>query len=78
MKTHLAHGIEKTEFETQYDENVKTVLSDKQVLARIAKYRTEEFKEYEISEIMECIEGEPEISSAQVYLGKKEKTLSWV
>ena len=40
-KTHLAHGIEKTEYEARYDENVKALLSDKQVLARIAKYRTE-------------------------------------
>ncbi|MBO5160527.1 MAG: hypothetical protein U0M69_08095 [Lachnospiraceae bacterium] len=39
-KTHLAHGIEKTEYEAQYDENVKALLSDKQVLARtlIEKY----------------------------------------
>lgn len=73
MKTHLSHSIEKTEFETQYDENVKDVLSDKQVLARIAKYRTEEFKDYEIPEIMECIEGEPEVSTIPVWPGKKRK-----
>lgn len=38
--THLAHGIEKTEYEAKYDENVKALLSDKQVLARtlIEKY----------------------------------------
>ena len=30
-KTHLAHGLEKTENEARYDENVKTLLSDKQV-----------------------------------------------
>lgn len=71
MKTHLAHGIEKTEHESQYDENVKALLSDKQVLARIAKYRTEEFKDYVISEIMECIEGEPEISNVSIYPGKR-------
>lgn len=71
--THLAHGIEKTEYEAKYDENVKALLSDKQVLARIAKYRTEEFKDYEILDIMECIEGEPEISIISVYPGKKRK-----
>ena len=60
MKTHLLYSIEKTEYETQYDENVKALMPDKQVLARIAKYRTEEFKAYEIPEIMECIEGNPE------------------
>ena len=73
MKTHLSHNIEKTEFESQYDENVKAVLADKQVLARIAKYRTEEFKDYEISEIMECIEGNPELSRIPVYPGKNRK-----
>ncbi len=69
-KTHLAHGIEKTEYEAKYDENVKALLSDKQVLARIAKYRTEEFKDYDIPTIMECIEGTPEISTVSVYPGK--------
>lgn len=71
LKTHLAHGIEKTEYETQYDENVKVLLSDKQVLARIVKHRTEEFKDYDIPTIMECIEGEPEISRVSVYPGKQ-------
>ena len=70
-KTYLAHGVEKTQYEAQYDECVKKLLSDRQVLARIAKYRTEEFKDYEISEIMECIEGEPEISEIPVYPGKR-------
>ena len=73
LKTHLAHGIEKTEYEAQYDENIKVLLSDKQVLARIVKHRTEEFKDYDIPTIMECIEGEPEISSVSVYPGKTRK-----
>ena len=76
MKTHLSHSIEKTEFETQYDENVKDVLSDKQVLARIAKYRTEEFKDYDISDIMSCIEGEPEVSKIPVYPGKRKDSIT--
>ena len=70
--THLAHGIEKTEYEAKYDENVKALLSDKQVLARIAKYRTEEFKDYEIPDIMECIEGE--YRQFQFILERREKT----
>lgn len=73
IKTHLAHGIEKTEYEAQYDENVKLLLSDKQVLARIVKYRTEEFENYDIPEIIECIEGEPEVSSVSVIPGKSRK-----
>ena len=69
-KTHLAHSIEKTENKAKYDDSVKALLCDKQVLARIAKHRIEEFRDYEISEIMECIEGEPEISVRRVYPGK--------
>ena len=69
-KTHLAHGIEKTEKQSQYDDSVKALLGDKQVLARIAQHRIEEFRDYDIATIMECIEGEPEISKHKVYPGK--------
>ena len=68
--THLAHGIDITDMEAQYDENAKALMADKQVLARIAKYRTDEFKDYDIPTIIECIEGEPEISKVPVYPGK--------
>lgn len=70
-KTHLAHGIEKTVNGSQYDENVKALLSDKQVLARIANHRIEEFQDYDLETIMECIEGQPEISTRLVYPGKR-------
>lgn len=70
-KTHLARRVEKAAGEVQYDENVKRILSDKQVLARIVKHRTEEFKDYNISEIVDCIEGTPEISRFSVYPGEK-------
>ena len=70
-KTHLAHGIEKTENLSQYDDSIKVLLSDKQVLARIAQHRIEEFQEYDIPMVMECIEGEPEISKRVVYPGKR-------
>lgn len=70
-KTHLAHGIEKTANESQYDDNIKALLSDKQVLARIAQHRIGEFRDYDIETIMECIEGEPEVSKRLVYPGKR-------
>ncbi len=69
-KTHLAHGIEKTEEQSQYDDSIKVLLGDKQVLARIAQHRIEEFRDCDIATIMECIEGEPEISKRKVYPGK--------
>ena len=71
-KTHLAHGIERTEYQAKYDESVKELLSDKQVLAWIAKYRIEEFRDCDIPTIMEAIEGEPEISTVSVYHGKRQ------
>ena len=70
-KTHLSHGIEKTVYEAQYDDSAKDLLADKQVLARIAQNRIEEFRDYTIPEIMECIEGEPQISTTLVYPGKR-------
>ena len=48
-KTHLAHGVEKTENLSQYDDSIKVLLSDKQVLARIAQHRIEEFRDYDIT-----------------------------
>lgn len=45
QKTRLAHGVEKTQFESEYDEKAKDLLSDKQVLAWIAKYTTLEFRD---------------------------------
>ena len=71
-KTYLAHNIEKTAEEAQYDANAKALIADKQVLARIAKYRTEEFKDYDIPTIIECIEEDPEISKIPIYPGKSD------
>lgn len=43
-KTHLAQSVEKSEYESQYDEYAKDLVSNKQVLARIAKGVTNELK----------------------------------
>jgi len=40
-KTHLAHSIEKTVSESEYDDSIKALLVNKQVLARIAQSRIE-------------------------------------
>lgn len=55
---------------------VKNILAHKEILAWILKHTTVEFAEFSIMEIMECIEGEPEISIVKVNTGetnKKEK-----
>lgn len=62
-KTHTAFVVENADCKIQYDRNVKEVLSDKVVLAWILKYSVVEFKEFSIEEIMENIEGEPQIAN---------------
>lgn len=71
--THLAESIDTVDKEAQYDENAKKLIADKQVLARIAKYRTKEFKDYDIPSIIECIEGEPEISKTTVHVSDSQE-----
>lgn len=72
-KTHLGYGVEKTAYKSQYDAYAKALVSDRQVLARIVKEVTTEFKDYDISIIENCIEGEPEISVINVSPGKSKK-----
>ena len=69
-KTHLANSVEVAEAKSQLDENAKHVLGNKQVLAWIVKYTVEEFQDYELEEIENCIEGEPEIGTHNIYPGK--------
>lgn len=73
VKTHLRHSIEKSEQEIKYDANVKDVLSDKQILARIMKYSVKEFADYELDDIILCIESAPEVGVKSIYPGKSEK-----
>ena len=58
----LGDGVEKV------DEKIKALLADKQILARILKYSVEEFKEYDILEIINRIE-EVEILEVPVDAG---------
>ena len=37
LNTYLTNNIELTDIQAQYDENAKALITDKQVLARIAK-----------------------------------------
>ena len=43
METNLSNAIDITSETAKYDDSVKEVLADKQVLARILKYTLEEF-----------------------------------
>lgn len=62
-KTQLAHGIDIAEVKSQYDTEAKYVVSNKQVLARIMKFSVQEYKDSSIEEIMDYIEGTPEVGT---------------
>ena len=52
MQTNLSQSIDITANKAKYDESVKELFADKQVLAWILKYTLEEFGDDEIPEIM--------------------------
>ena len=52
-----------------YDTNVKYLLSDKQILARILKYTVDEFQEMDIEDILGCIGDDIEIGARPVDAG---------
>ena len=72
--TYLSNTIELTDKKARYDNCAKAIMADKQVLARIAKHTTKEFKGYDIPTIIQCIEGNPEISTIPMYSGSVVKT----
>ena len=67
-RSHLSRAIASGDDKIKYDAYVKEILSDKEILARILKYATEEFKDYTPGEIIPCIE-EPEVSEIPVEPG---------
>jgi len=70
-KNYLGNTIEIAADKAKYDTQVKKILSDKDILAWILKYCVAEMKACTISEIVDAIEGEPQISDEEVYPGKK-------
>lgn len=70
MGNSLTAAIAIADLKAQYDENTKNILSDKEVLAWILQYTTSEFAELSIEEIIQCIEGEPEVSMVRVNPGE--------
>ena len=68
-QTHLSTTVYAAEGDPRLDQAVKELLADKQVLARILKRTVSEFKDFEISEIMDAIEGKPEISKISIVPG---------
>ena len=66
MQTMTANDIEASENKRKYDEQCKKVLSNKYILANILKYTVEEVKGKTIEEIVNAIDGEPEVGTKGV------------
>ena len=70
IKTQLSNALEIAGDRAKYDAAVKKILANKEVLAWILKYSATEFKTASINEIVDAIEGSPEIGTTPVYPGK--------
>ena len=68
LETNISEVVDITAEKAKYDESVKEILADKQVLARILKYTLDEFKDIEIDTIIDNID-EPVISGVRVEPG---------
>ncbi len=67
--TNLAQAIEAANVSSSYDTNIKFLLADKQILARILKYAVSEFKDMAIEDIMASIGEDIEIGTRPLDAG---------
>ena len=67
--TNLAQAVEATDGSSSYDTNIKFLLADKQILARILKYAIQEFKDMTIEDIMSSIGKDIEIGTRPLDAG---------
>ena len=68
METNIAQTLDITSDRAKYDESIKEILADKQILARILKYTLDEFKDQPLDTIISNID-EPEISRIRLEPG---------
>ena len=68
-ETNLAQTVEAVNNLSRYDTNVKYLLADKQILARILKYTVDEFKDMSVNDIINCIDNDIEIGSKPIDAG---------
>lgn len=69
LKTSIGNWLRYNRRRASLDESAKQLLSNLVVLAWILKYSVEEFSEYEIEQIQDMIEGEPDISRIRLEPG---------
>lgn len=62
--THLSQAIAAARSAAAYDTNVKFLLADKQILARILKYTIRECRDMEITDIIFCIDDDIEVAAS--------------
>lgn len=67
--TNLAQAVEAANDFSSYDTNIKLLLADKQILARILKYVVQEFKEMAVSDIMSSIGDDIDIGTKPLDAG---------
>ena len=67
--TNLAQAVEAANAASSYDTNIKFLLADKQILARILKYAVSEFKDMVIGDIMASIGEDIEIGAKALDAG---------
>lgn len=75
QKTLIANTLEIAGAKARYNSRAKKLFANKVLLAWIVKYSTKEFRDYSVETIMDCIEGEPEISKTPVCPGKAKAEL---
>ena len=68
LNSAIADDLSAAGAKAKYDENIRNILSNKSILAWILKYTTDEFSEYDIPKIMECIEN-PEVGNVRIRPG---------
>lgn len=68
-QTYLSQAVDAANDAGTYDTNVKFLLADRQILARILKYAVSEFQDMPINEIMSCIGNDIEIGSKPLDAG---------
>lgn len=62
--THLSQAIAAARSAAVYDTNVKFLLADKQILARILKYTIRECRGMEITDIISCMDDDIEVAAS--------------
>lgn len=68
-ETYLAQAVEAAQDACAYDVNVRNLLADKQILARILKYTVKEFEEMAVMDIIDCIGDDIEVNAIPVSPG---------